>query len=137
MEDSQRLMAERACERLVTQFCDYVDSFRHEDLVGLWAEDAEWITWQGPVQGHDAIRAYLAAKPQTGTSLHVVQNVTIDVDDPENARGRAVFLYFGSGEDAASALVPQVIGRYDDRYRLTSDGWKFARRDTEIVFSAG
>lgn len=136
MDDAQRLLIERTCEKLVLRFCVLVDGYRHEDLTALWTDDAVWETWRGPLRGRAAIRAYLDAKAQTDTTIHIAQNVLIDVHDERTASGTAMFTYYDTRRNDAASLVPRVVGRYFDRFALTSEGWRFAHRRTELTFTA-
>lgn len=137
MDDNLRMRIERDCTRLIHRFCVLVDAYRHEELAGLWAEDAVWETWRGPVRGRQAIRAYLDAKQQGDTTIHIAQNIVIDVEDERNASGSAVFTYHGTKPNDPASLTPRVVGRYFDRFVLTAEGWRFAHRRTEMTFTAG
>lgn len=136
MDDIERLLVERACSRLVVRFCELVDSYGHEELAGLWAEDAVWNTWKGPQHGRKAIRDYLDAKPKGAVGVHVVQNILIDVDDAGSASGNSVFSFYGGEPGAPEARTPRVLGRFRDRFKLTAEGWRFASRDTDIIYTA-
>lgn len=91
--------------------------------------------WRGPLKGKEEIRAYLDAKDQSDTGIHIVQNILIDVEDGQNANGSAVFTFHGTRRDDPGALTPRVVGRYRDRFVLTAQGWRFARRETDMVFT--
>ena len=136
MNEELRVRIEHECTKLVHRFCVLVDAYRHEELAALWAEDAVWETWRGPVQGRAAIRAYLDAKPQDDTTIHIAHNVLIDVDDEDNATGTAVFTYHGTRPKDPASLTPRVVGRYFDRFVRTAEGWRFAHRRTEMTFTA-
>lgn len=137
MDDLARIAIEHACTKLIHRFCVLVDAYRHEELTALWSQDAVWETWRGPVHGRPAIRAYLDAKQQTDTTIHVAHNVVIDVEDARNATGTAVFTYYGTKPKDPASLTPRVVGRYFDRFALTQEGWRFAHRRTEMTFTAG
>lgn len=136
MDDAARLRIEHDCTRLVHRFCVLVDAYRHEELAALWAQDGVWETWRGPVHGRDEIRAYLNAKAQTDITIHIAHNVIVDVEDERNASGTAVFTYHGTQRGDPASLTPRVVGRYFDAFVLTDDGWRFARRRTEMTFTA-
>jgi hypothetical protein len=136
VNEYETMLIERECSRLVIRFCLLVDAYRHEELVKLWTPDAVWETWRGPVRGMEEIRAYLEAKDRSDTGIHVVQNILVDVKDARNAQGSAVFTYYANQRgDADAARTPRVIGRYEDRFALTNEGWRIASRSTEMVFA--
>lgn len=136
MNSAERQAIEWECAGLVQRYCLLVDAYRHEELVALWAADGLWETWKGPLTGHDQMRAYLDAKPQADTTVHMAQNIVIDVIDGDNATGTATFAYYGTNRSDPTATVPRVIGRYLDRFVRTSEGWRFAHRRTDMIFRA-
>lgn len=136
MDHAERIAAEHECAKLVQRYCVLVDEYRHEELVGLWAEDGLWETWKGPLKGHEAMRAYLDAKAQTDTTIHMAHNIIIDVVDDVTATGTATFTYYGTSRDDPAATTPRVVGRYFDRFVRTAGGWRFAHRRTDMTFRA-
>ena len=134
MNSIERLAIEWECARLVQRYCLLVDGYRHEELVELWAPDGVWETWKGPLAGHDQMRAYLDAKPTGDHTVHMAQNIVIEVVDETRATGTASFAYYGTRRDDPAATVQRVIGRYFDRYVRTARGWRFAHRRTDMIF---
>ncbi|AMS42563.1 MULTISPECIES: nuclear transport factor 2 family protein [Aminobacter] len=137
MDLAERIAAEHECAKLVQRYCVLVDDYRHEELVALWAPDGLWETWKGPLRGHAEMSAYLDAKAQTDTTIHMAHNIVIDVIDEDNASGVAIFTYHGTSRNDPKATLPRVVGRYFDRFVRTTDGWKFAHRRTDMTFRAG
>lgn len=136
MDLAERIAIEHECAKLVQRYCILVDDFRHQELVALWARDGLWETWKGPLSGHAAMLAYLDAKPQTDTTIHMAHNIVIDVVDANNATGVATFAYYGTSRDDPKATIPRVVGRYFDRFVRTDDGWRFVHRRTDMTFRA-
>lgn len=134
MKQAERIAAEHECAKMVRRFCVHVDAFEHNELLGLWAPDGLWETWQGPLNGHDEIRAYLDKKAKTGTTIHMAHNIVIDLIDENTAKGTAAFTYHGTSSDDPTATTARVVGRYHDKFVRTADGWRFAHRSTELTF---
>lgn len=137
MDITQRIVIERECTRLVQRYCSFVDEYRHEDLVALWADDGLWETWQGPLRTHAELRAYLKAKPRDAVTIHIPHSILVDVIDEDRAEAVSAFTYHGTDRSDPTAVTPRVVGRWRDRFARTAAGWRFAYRGTDILFKAG
>lgn len=94
-----------------------------------------------PILGRDAIRQAFESRPADRITRHLCTNVVITVETPEEARGSLYALLYtgqaGQGAEVGLAADPrQLVGEFEDRYRLTEDGWRIAARTGRIVFSA-
>jgi hypothetical protein len=136
MDQATRHAIEHECTKLLRQYCLFVDEYRHADVAALFAEDGLWETWKGPLTGRAAMQAYLDQKDRTPVTIHMVQNVIVDVVNDLEATGTSVFVYFGTDRKDAGATVPKVVGRYFDRFVKTSEGWRIAHRRTDMTFRA-
>ena len=129
-----------ACEALVYAYARLIDFRDYEGSASLFAEDGELETGR-PVVGRQAIFDSLMNRPEDLRSRHVMSNVYVDVLDSHNARGISYLtLYRHIGEASLKAAPaplngPAAIGHYEDRYRLTDDGWRFSRRKLHIAFA--
>ena len=140
MDDLQKMLIERACERLVTEYCHFVDHGEAAKIAGQFAEDgvsasARWcamvaLKWRGRRQ-----REANAAR----ISRHARCNLLVDVIDENNAKGVVYLtLYRNDGEAgrrSAPSDVPDVVGEYRDQFVRTSEGWRFKRRDVGVSFA--
>jgi hypothetical protein len=137
--DTERMLIERACERLAVDYCRLVDAYDHKALVQLFAPNGVWHSMKGPLNGHAAISAYLDAKaPSFGR--HFVSNVHIDVIDADRAEGSSYFTFYvvpsKPDNEPAPLKGPAVAGRYFDKYVRTPQGWRFAERRIALEFKA-
>ena len=114
-------------------FCDY-DAFAN-----LFTDDA--VLSAGPlIEGREAIRNWLAKRPDELRSRHVLTNIFIDPVDADHARGISYLsLYRHLGEesrapDPVTFDGPVAIGHYDDRFLRTDAGWRFERRTLQLAF---
>ena len=140
MNERDRLAIEQACARLATAFHVHIDAFEHEEILALFAPDAEWIhPMAGRLKGHDQIRAYLDSKSRKPTAQHITTNILIEVVDENHARGRCyyTFYYDGEGRDPAPLNGPMAVGQYRDEYVRTPDGWRFFFRHPKNLFIGG
>ena len=134
MDDGQRLLIERACQRLVTEYCHLVDHGEAARIADLFTEDGAFMS----SQGRSAIRVQMQERQDNvgRMSRHVCNNTLIDVVDADNARGVTYLtLYRHDGEPGRliSPLNGAVLaGEYRDAFVRTPDGWRFQRRDLII-----
>ena len=123
------LVAREAIRETVASYAHCADSGRFADFAALFAIDGVLeVHGEAPLQGRDAIRAFLEG---VGTELsdatmvpmirHHVSNLTIEVTSPTEASGACYFL-------AVTEHGVDHWGRYRDRYALESDKWVFAHR---------
>jgi len=132
MEPLQRLLIERACERLCVDYARRVDA-RSEALADLFTEDATLTLVNVDLRGPAEILAYIRRSAEEGrVSRHLCCNITIEVEDATQARGAADMTYFtGRPRDGVVRtpdLRPAGVGTYHDVYRLTPQGWRIASR---------
>ena len=134
---------ERACEKLVLAFAACVDAREFERLRELFAPDAGFARPTDPdtvIRGVDNIvNAYLS-RPRTRITQHLCSNVQIDVLSAERASGTCRVLLFmadasdpetpGKGRKAAAS---QLVGRFDDEFVRTPQGWRFAERRGRLL----
>lgn len=115
--------------RLKHRYCALCDAGYDADrLAELFTEDAVWDG--GPIgahEGREAIRRFFEGSPKrVPWALHMVTNPIIDVDG-DAATGQwylwEPLVYALPGGDEAWWMS----ARYDDRYRRTAEGWRFAR----------
>jgi ketosteroid isomerase-like protein len=142
MDDLERLMIERSCERLVTEYCHLVDHDEAARVADLFAEDGVWTSPENTMTGQTAIRAGFERRQRNAgrVSRHVCSNLLIEVIDPEHASGVVYLtLYRHDGEPgrgAAPSAAPSIVGEYRDSFVRTAEGWRFQRRDTVVSFVA-
>lgn len=119
-----------ACEDVVFRYVDAINRRRPEALREVFAPDGEWhVPGLEPAIGIEAIEARLAemilpAVVQVPTGIHV------EVDG-DRARGSC---YVREEGRTAEGKDVTIIGRYDDDYVRTPDGWRFARRVFTLLY---
>jgi len=118
------------------------DNNDHDGYANTFAEDGELILYGNVSKGRDEIRAR-AANASDNVRMHVLTSSLINVIDSENATGVHYITVFSAAkpegfEDGDTVVSPnfRVMGKYHDKYVLTDEGWKFAERRIEPIFSA-
>lgn len=141
MDDMQRLLIERACARLVTEYCHFVDHGEAAKIAGQFTEDGVWASPRDMRTGREAIaKSFQKRQDNTGRmSRHVCSNLLIDVIDESNATGVVYLTLFRDDGDparrASPSQLPDVIGEYRDSFVRTAEGWRFKRREVHVSFT--
>lgn len=126
-----------ACERLCHDYAYFVDAGRIDEWLGVFAEDAVMVLFGNTSNGKAAIKAGMAAAGGGGGgSMHCTSNIRIVPTSETEAEGSAYVVVYVKPA-AGGPLAPVATGFYRDRFKRTSDGWKFARREFEPFAMAG
>jgi len=141
MEDIERLLIERSCERLMVEYCHLVDHGQAERIADLFTEDGVWKSPEVEMNGREQLRkGFGRRQAQRGRiSRHVCNNLLVHVIDAETAEGTVYLTLFREdgeeGRRAASLEAqPQFVGEYRDRFRKTADGWRISSREIQVGF---
>jgi hypothetical protein len=140
MEIMHKILIERECARLVTQYCHYVDHDEAAKIADLFTEDGVWKSAQFTMIGRHQIRkGFQKRQDNKGRmSRHVCNNLLIDVISETEAIGTVyLILYFHDGDPGRTSSPTdslQKLGEYRDRFAKTKDGWRFARRESVANF---
>lgn len=129
MEDEQEI------RNLVASYADAVCRRDQNDWSATWAEDGLWQLPGAPeTKGRDNIvLLWLGAMAGFPFVAQLIQNGTVEVAG-DTGTGRwyiTEILKFADGKGMFN------IGVYQDRYKRTSDGWKFAERHYAVLYNDG
>jgi uncharacterized protein (TIGR02246 family) len=142
-EGITRLLAERACERLIYQYARFVDSGEAARIAELFTDDGVWTAADGrSMDGQDQIRAAFTARQALTRRLsrHVITNVLVDVDSDSEASGTACLVNYrhdGTGdpvERPGPARHPKFVGDYHLEFRNLDGEWRIARLRFDLLF---
>jgi hypothetical protein len=142
MNDLERLVAERACERLIVEYCRRVDFGQAAGIADLFCEDATWEGVDLLLTGREQIRDWFIKREGVTrrVSRHVCTNVAIDVVSADEAHSLCYMINYrhdrreGDQSLPVPAEVPKFVGELHDRFRHTLGGWRFAARRVEVSF---
>lgn len=137
--DLDRLLAERACERLVLGFVHRLDLGEPASVAELFTEDGVWRWPEGDrlVEGRGALRAYFGARPADRLSRRMMANVLVTVDSPTKARATSYFTTYrvdGHTGGMVPAGPPVQIGHYEDTFRRVDGTWLLSTRTLFLPF---
>ena len=124
----ERLIDERAIERLLFDYAYYLDMNMPNDMAGLFVDDC--VVSYAPDFGAEGIEVYKKTLDGIGTfftaTSHHVSNVCVDFTADDEATVRAVVLaihrYTRERPDGL------LYGQYDDVVVKVDGGWKFKVR---------
>ena len=142
-EPLDRIVAERACERLVFDYAWSVDSGEASKVADLFTQDGEWLGADGNgMHGKEEIlRAFTGRQAITRRqSRHVITNVRIDYGGGDRATGTAYLVNYrhdASGDIAAKPAPgdhPKFVGDYYFTFRRTTDGWRIETLRFDLAF---
>jgi SnoaL-like domain len=135
---------ELACQRLILEFSNAVDSRQYDNLREVFASNARFARPTDPdnfIEGVENIINAFKSRPATKVIQHLVTNMLVTSESSERAIGQCSILLF-TADEAAEQVVgkgrkasAQLIGRYDDVYVLTPDGWRIAERRGCVTFN--
>lgn len=144
MDANERMQIEHLCAKLIVRFAELVDAQQYESLLELLDPDATFARPTEPhkiIAGADAIIASYQARPKTRLTQHFCTNIHVTVESNDTASATSCVLLFGG--DAAEpetsqgrAASSQLMGRFDDGFRRTPNGWRFVSRRGQLLFHA-
>jgi hypothetical protein len=141
MSPLARLLAERACERLIYTYSHLVDFNQAEQIADLFTLDGIWESGHRRWVGQNEIRSGFR-KRQLHTkrkSRHICTNTLIELDGLSEASGLSYYVIYrhdgGFGHRAAPLNGERIIGEYHDRFVLVGKEWRFAHRRATVAFS--
>lgn len=142
MNELNRLLAERACERLIVEYTQRVDFGRAAEIADLFCADGEWQGTDLHLTGREQIRDWFTKRQGVTrrVSRHVCTNIAVDVVSEDEARSSCYMINYrhdrreGDLSLPVPAEVPKFIGELHDRFRREPEGWRFASRRVEVSF---
>src|SRR5271170_3547708 len=89
LEAIETMLIERACARLVSEYCHLVDLGQASKIADLFTDDGFWSSPETTLNGRAEIERGFRRREQNRrrTSRHICSNVLIEVLDETTARG--------------------------------------------------
>ncbi|MEU0197353.1 MULTISPECIES: nuclear transport factor 2 family protein [unclassified Streptomyces] len=139
MDPMERLLAERACERLILDFVHRLDLGEPASVAELFTEDGVWQWPEGDrvIKGRDALRAYFGSRPADRLSRRMMSNILVTVTSPETAGAVSYFTTYrvdGYAGGVVPAGPPVQVGHYEDAFRRTAGTWLLSSRTLHLPF---
>ncbi|WP_284124304.1 nuclear transport factor 2 family protein [Parerythrobacter aestuarii] len=131
MDAIQRMLDERAIERLLVQYAADNDSGDWDAVAATYVDEGRMSRPTAPddfIEGREAILAAFKDRPARA-SRHVVANIRVDVAADGTASAVSQILLF------LEQKAPPLVGSYHDRLARTSAGWRFTERRGSLDFT--
>ncbi|MEU6923244.1 nuclear transport factor 2 family protein [Streptomyces sp. NPDC046631] len=139
LDPMERLLAERACERLIVEFVRRLDLGDPSSVADLFTPDGVWQWPHGDrrVEGRDALRRYFGSRPKDRLSRRMSTNILVTVDSASEATATSYFATYRN-DGYTGGMVPPVlpanVGHYEDTFRKVDGAWLLAGRVTFLPF---
>jgi 3-phenylpropionate/cinnamic acid dioxygenase small subunit len=133
-ERLQTLEDRTALADLVHDYARLVDECEPEQVAALFTDDVRidyGPALGGPQQGREAVDRFFQGLYSFERTSHHVSNHQISFLGADRARGVVYVLAWHQFREDRPPKVPKtswVMGRYEDEYVRTKDGWRFAAR---------
>ncbi|WP_097974681.1 nuclear transport factor 2 family protein [Streptomyces sp. gb14] len=130
-----RLIAERACERLVVEFVRRLDLGEPGEVAELFTPDGlwEWAEGDRRIEGRDALRTYFAGRPADRLSRRLCTNILVTLTSASTATASTYFTTFRVDGHTGGMLPPRR--RYEDTFRKAEGRWLLAARELFLDFA--
>lgn len=134
-----RLLAERACERLLVEFVRRLDLGVPAEVAALFTENGvwEWPAGGRRVQGREELARYFGSRPADRLSRRLCTNVLVTVRSPDEATATSYFATYrvdGWAGGLQPSPAPTQVGHYEDVFRRVGGVWLLASRTTVLAF---
>ncbi len=144
MDESTRREIQWACQLVVLEVANAMDSGEDERIVNFFTADCEFVRPStfpnNPLRGPEGILAALNARPEGYTTRHICTNILVEVIDEDKAIARSYFSHYGGcANSRATTAVPldgalRSVGDYTDHLVKTPTGWRVAKRVGQFIF---
>lgn len=131
------------CQQLVAAFAVLVDARKGDAVADLFAEDGQFDRRGAVLKGREEIRAAQSRRPPNLYTQHLCFQSHVEVLDTTRARGVTPFLLYRiECDDPAAPRLPlslsepEMVGHFEDEFRLTADGWRIQHRVALPVLAA-
>ncbi|WP_354637765.1 nuclear transport factor 2 family protein [Kitasatospora camelliae] len=141
MTSLDRMLAERACERVIVDFIHRLDLGDPGSVADLFTPDGFWHWPHGDrrIEGRDALRAYFASRPADRLSRRLMTNILVTVESPTTARAVSYLTTYrvdGYQGGMVAPPPPANVGHYEDTFRTLDGTWLLAGRTVHLPFGA-
>jgi hypothetical protein len=134
-----RLLAERACERLIIDFVHRLDLGDPSSVADLFTADGvwEWPYGDRRIEGREALRAYFGSRPADRLSRRLITNVLVNITSASTASATSYLATYRVDGYTGGMLPPRLpanVGHYEDTFRKVDGRWLLATRTTVLPF---
>ena len=121
------------CTRLAHRFCCLADRSDAAGVANLFTANGKFERGDLRVEGRAGIEKMTAARPPGMVTRHLLTTTLVEAIADDAAEGRHYCLVYVSG--AGHNPERPIVREYQDRYRLTDEGWRIESRLVLTPFS--
>ncbi|MFJ5229024.1 nuclear transport factor 2 family protein [Kitasatospora sp. NPDC088391] len=137
----ERMLAERACERLLVDFIHRLDLGEPGSVAELFTPDGYWHWPYGDrrIEGREALGRYFASRPADRLSRRLMTNILVTVESATTARSVSYLTTYrvdGYAGGMTEPRLPVGIGHYEDTFRKVDGSWLLHGRTVFLPFGA-
>ncbi|WP_055586729.1 nuclear transport factor 2 family protein [Peterkaempfera griseoplana] len=134
-----RMLAERACERIIVDFIHRLDLGNPSSVAELFTPDGVWHWPFGDrrIEGREALRAYFASRPADRLSRRLMTNILVTVESEATARSVSYLTTYRIDGYSGGMIEPRLpvnVGHYEDVFRRVDGVWLLASRTVFLPF---
>jgi len=134
-----RMLAERACERIIVDFIHRLDLGEPGSVAELFTPDGIWQWPHGDrrIEGRDALRSYFASRPSDRLSRRLMTNILVTVESETRARAVSYLTTYRVDGYSGGMIEPRLpvnVGHYEDTFRNIDGRWLLATRTVFLPF---
>ena len=123
--------ARAACEALTQAYGHHADAGEADALAALFTADGEFRRLGVSIAGRERIRDFIASRPRDIWQRHCSSGFVFRLaDDGRSAHG-SLDLMLERGQLGDTRITETRYARYQDRFLLTDQGWKFSLREVQ------
>ncbi|MEZ0066363.1 hypothetical protein ABIA32_002373 [Streptacidiphilus sp. MAP12-20] len=136
-----RMLAERACERIIFDFIHRLDLGEPSSVAELFTPDGVWHWPHGDrrIEGRESLRAYFASRPSDRLSRRLMMNVLVTVESATRARAVSYLTTYRVDGYVGGMIEPRLpvnVGHYEDTFRAIDGDWFLATRTVFLPFGS-
>ncbi|MFE6065453.1 nuclear transport factor 2 family protein [Streptomyces sp. NPDC056525] len=139
LDPLERLLAERAGERLVVEFAHRLDLGNPSSVADLFTQDDtwEWPAGDHRIAGHDALRISFGDRPADRLSRRICATILVTVTSADTAATTYFTTYRvdGHSEGLVPSRPPVQVGYCEDTLRKVEDTWLLTTRTLFLSFA--
>lgn len=140
LSPTERLLAERACERLIVEFVHKLDLGDPGDVADLFTDIGfwEWAEGDRRIEGRDALRSYFAGRPADRLSRRICTNILVTVTSESTATATTYFTTYRVDGHAGGFVPPRAptqVGHYEDTFLKVEGRWLLSSRSLYLAFA--
>lgn len=129
MNEIERLVAESDIRKLVALYPQAADDGAYETFSSLFIPDGAIQIGNERMSGRKEISKWLETTHAVGPLRHLMLNPSIELDSPNTAHGKMDMALLVKKDGKWVLTAPS---RYNDTFKRTNEGWRFAERVLEL-----